>query len=86
MQWLMMVCYHPSLLNFIRAQKLLGFQQLLVVHISSVSYIKYNLSSFLGVLCAVIAGICPIDIIGEITTVSALITYIFVHIGITVVS
>jgi hypothetical protein len=87
MQWRMMVYYHSFSLNFILAQKLLGFQQLLLVHILSISHIIYNLSpQFLGGMCAVIAGICPVDIIGETTTISALITFVFVHISVIVVS
>ncbi|CAF2974033.1 unnamed protein product [Rotaria sp. Silwood2] len=37
-----------------------------------------------GVFCAIFSGICPVDILGETTSISALITYIFVHITVTV--
>ncbi|CAF4526069.1 unnamed protein product, partial [Rotaria sp. Silwood1] len=37
-----------------------------------------------GIFCAVISGICPVDILGETTSISALITYIFVHITVIV--
>lgn len=39
-----------------------------------------------GTICAVIAGVCPVDLVGETTSVSALVTYLFVHIEVTVVS
>ncbi|CAF4477903.1 unnamed protein product [Rotaria sp. Silwood2] len=37
-----------------------------------------------GVFCAVFSGICPVDILGETTSISALISYIFVHITVIV--
>ncbi|CAF3385466.1 unnamed protein product [Rotaria sp. Silwood1] len=37
-----------------------------------------------GIFCAVFSGICPVDILGETTSISALITYIFVHITVIV--
>ncbi|CAF3355013.1 unnamed protein product [Rotaria sp. Silwood2] len=37
-----------------------------------------------GVFCAIFSGICPVDILGETTSISALITYIFVHITVIV--
>ncbi|CAF3347124.1 unnamed protein product [Rotaria sp. Silwood2] len=36
------------------------------------------------IFCAVFSGICPVDILGETTSISALITYIFVHITVIV--
>ncbi|UJR21042.1 hypothetical protein I4U23_024142 [Adineta vaga] len=39
---------------------------------------------FSGVICAVFAGFCPIDVIGETSSISALITYLFVHIDLVV--
>ncbi|CAF3979790.1 unnamed protein product [Rotaria sp. Silwood1] len=39
---------------------------------------------FLGTFCAVFSGICPVDILGESTSISALITYIFAHITVIV--
>ena len=40
----------------------------------------------LGIFCAVFSGILPVDIVGETSSISALITYIFVHIEVIVVS
>ncbi|CAF2604017.1 unnamed protein product [Rotaria sp. Silwood2] len=37
-----------------------------------------------GVFCAIFSGICPVDILGETTSISALITYIFVHVAVIV--
>ncbi|CAF2603742.1 unnamed protein product [Rotaria sp. Silwood2] len=37
-----------------------------------------------GTFCAVLSGIFPVDILGETTSISALITYIFVHITVIV--
>ncbi|CAF2410478.1 unnamed protein product [Rotaria sp. Silwood2] len=37
-----------------------------------------------GIFCAVFSGICPVDILGETTSISALISYIFVHITVIV--
>ncbi|CAF4579062.1 unnamed protein product [Rotaria sp. Silwood2] len=37
-----------------------------------------------GVFCAIFSGICPVDILGETTSISALVTYIFVHITVIV--
>ncbi|CAF3413645.1 unnamed protein product [Rotaria sp. Silwood1] len=37
-----------------------------------------------GIFCAIFSGICPVDILGETTSISALITFIFVHIMVTV--
>ncbi|CAF3659610.1 unnamed protein product [Adineta steineri] len=37
-----------------------------------------------GTVCAVIAGICPVDILGETTSMSALIIYFFVHVDVIV--
>ncbi|CAF4521807.1 unnamed protein product [Rotaria sp. Silwood1] len=37
-----------------------------------------------GTFCAVFSGICPVDILGESTSISALITYIFAHITVIV--
>ncbi|CAF1393625.1 unnamed protein product [Rotaria sordida] len=34
-----------------------------------------------GIFCAVFSGVCPVDILGETSSISALITYIFVHIA-----
>ncbi|CAF1206681.1 unnamed protein product [Rotaria sordida] len=39
---------------------------------------------FLGVFCAVFSGILPVDILGETSSISALIAYIFVHITVIV--
>ncbi|CAF1266235.1 unnamed protein product [Adineta ricciae] len=33
-----------------------------------------------GALCAIIAAFCPIDLVGETSSISALITYLFVHV------
>ena len=43
-------------------------------------------SVFLGVFCAIISGVCPVDILGGTASISALITYLFVHIEVIVVS
>ncbi len=40
---------------------------------------------FLGVICAFLSGICPVDILGEVASIAALITYIFVHVSLIVV-
>ncbi|CAF1080744.1 unnamed protein product [Adineta steineri] len=37
-----------------------------------------------GAVCAVTAGICSVDILGETTSVAALITYFFVHVSVIV--
>ncbi|CAF4961975.1 unnamed protein product [Rotaria sp. Silwood1] len=37
-----------------------------------------------GIVCAVFSGICPVDILGETSSISALITYLFVHITVIV--
>ncbi|CAF5114205.1 unnamed protein product, partial [Rotaria sp. Silwood1] len=37
-----------------------------------------------GIFCAVFSGICPVDILGETTSISALITYLFAHITVIV--
>ncbi|CAF4096831.1 unnamed protein product, partial [Rotaria sordida] len=37
-----------------------------------------------GIFCTVFSGICPVDIFGETTSISALITYIFIHITVIV--
>ncbi|CAF0947864.1 unnamed protein product [Adineta ricciae] len=37
-----------------------------------------------GTICALISGVCPIDILGETTSISALIVYFFVHISVIV--
>ncbi|CAF3420028.1 unnamed protein product [Rotaria sp. Silwood1] len=37
-----------------------------------------------GIFCAVFSGICPVDILGETSSISALITYLFVHITVIV--
>ncbi|CAF3413685.1 unnamed protein product [Rotaria sp. Silwood1] len=42
------------------------------------------ISTFLGIFCAVFPGIYSVDILGETTSISALITYIFVHITVIV--
>ncbi|CAF0883601.1 unnamed protein product [Rotaria sp. Silwood1] len=42
------------------------------------------ISTFLGIFCAVFSSIFPVDVLGETTSISALITYIFVHITVTV--
>ncbi len=49
-------------------------------------YVRHSLSSFVGTCCVVISGVCPVDIIGDTTSLSALITYLFVHIEVIVVS
>ena len=48
----------------------------------------YGMSSsvFLGTFCAIMSGVFPVDIIGETTSISALIIYLFVHIEVIVVS
>lgn len=51
----------------------------------SSSYSALNICSYLGAFCAVISGVFPIDILGETTSISALITYLFVHIEVIVV-
>ncbi|CAF1346963.1 unnamed protein product [Rotaria sordida] len=38
----------------------------------------------IGVFCAIFSGICPVDIVGETCSISALITYLFVHITVIV--
>ncbi|CAF0958463.1 unnamed protein product [Rotaria sordida] len=38
----------------------------------------------MGVFCAIFSGICPVDILGETTSIGALITYLFVHITVIV--
>ncbi|CAF4326077.1 unnamed protein product, partial [Rotaria sordida] len=38
----------------------------------------------IGLFCAVFSGICPVDILGETTSIGALISYIFVHITVIV--
>ncbi|CAF1647947.1 unnamed protein product, partial [Rotaria sordida] len=38
----------------------------------------------IGAFCAIFSGICPVDILDETTCISALITYIFVHITVIV--
>ncbi|CAF4352264.1 unnamed protein product, partial [Rotaria sordida] len=38
----------------------------------------------MGVFCAIFSGVCPVDILGETTSIGALITYIFVHITVIV--
>ena len=53
---------------------------------NSGSYSALNVCSYLGSFCAVISGVFPIDILGETTSISALITYFFVHIEVIVVS
>jgi APA family basic amino acid/polyamine antiporter len=40
----------------------------------------------LGIFCVVFSGLLPVDIVGDTTSLSALITYIFVHISVVVVS
>ena len=40
----------------------------------------------LGTFCAVFSGLLPVDIVGDTSSLSALITYIFVHISVVVVS
>ncbi|CAF3950618.1 unnamed protein product [Rotaria sordida] len=37
-----------------------------------------------GIFCAIFSGICPVDILGETSSISGLITYIFVHIAVIV--
>ncbi|CAF2410417.1 unnamed protein product [Rotaria sp. Silwood2] len=37
-----------------------------------------------GIFCALISGICPVDILGETTSTSALITYILIHISVVI--
>ncbi|CAF0762147.1 unnamed protein product [Adineta steineri] len=37
-----------------------------------------------GSVCAVIAGICPVDILGETTSMGALVIYLFVHVDVIV--
>jgi hypothetical protein len=44
------------------------------------------MTRIVGVFCAVISGIFPIDIVGDTTALTALITYLFVHIDVIVVS
>ena len=50
-------------------------------HISS----RYFLTFFIGSICAFMSGICPIDILGELGGIGALITYICVHVCVIVV-
>ncbi|CAF0746562.1 unnamed protein product [Rotaria sp. Silwood1] len=38
----------------------------------------------IGICCSVFSGICPINILGEVTSIGSLITYIFVHITVIV--
>lgn len=49
-------------------------------------FIKYNFSSFSGGVCLIVSGLFPVDILGETTSISALITYIFVHVEVIIVS
>jgi hypothetical protein len=44
------------------------------------------MARIVGGFCAVISGIFPIDIVGDTTALTALITYLFVHIDVIVVS
>jgi APA family basic amino acid/polyamine antiporter len=48
--------------------------------------IGLNSCKILGLFCAVISGIFPVDIVGETTSIAALITYLFVHIDVIIVS
>ena len=43
-------------------------------------------SVFLGAFCAIMSGVFPVDIVGETASISALITYLFVHVEVIVVS
>ncbi|CAF2820936.1 unnamed protein product [Rotaria sp. Silwood2] len=49
-----------------------------------VHFIIKSYLDILGVFCAVFSGICPVDMLGETTSISALITYIFVHVAVIV--
>lgn len=55
---------------------------LIIVHINC----SIHLTSILGLICALFSGIFPVDIVGETTSIAALITYTFVHITVIVVS
>jgi len=50
------------------------------------AFIKYNVSLFSGGSCAIISGIFPVDIVGDASSIGALITYLFVHIEVIIVS
>jgi APA family basic amino acid/polyamine antiporter len=58
--------------------------------LSGISYLtiltKINSCFILGIFCAVFAGFFPVDLVGETTSITAAITYIFVHIEVIVVS
>jgi APA family basic amino acid/polyamine antiporter len=45
-----------------------------------------TMTLIVGGFCAVISGIFPIDIVGDTTSLTSLITYLFVHIDVIVVS
>jgi APA family basic amino acid/polyamine antiporter len=48
--------------------------------------IGYSLSFFTGVLCAVMAGFGPVDIVSQSASISTLTTYIITHVIVVVVS
>lgn len=45
-----------------------------------------NMNSFLGGFCAILSGLCPVDILGDTASMAALIIFLFVHISVIVVS
>ena len=49
-------------------------------------FARIDSTVFVGGFCAIISGVFPVDIVGETTSISALITYLFVHIEVIVVS
>lgn len=87
-QWLRMVYYRSFLLKSILVQKHLGFpfsSAVIPIAILMSWKLSLSLSSFLGTFCAIISGILPVDILGETASISALITYFFVHIEVMLV-
>jgi APA family basic amino acid/polyamine antiporter len=45
-----------------------------------------TMTRIVGVSCAIVSGIFPVDIVGDTTSLTSLITYLFVHINVIVVS
>ncbi|CAM4868797.1 unnamed protein product [Rotaria socialis] len=43
-----------------------------------------GLGAIIGIFCAFFSGFCPVDILGETTSIGALVSYIFAHVSVVV--